>query len=56
MIGIDVVECEHRGETMNVYRDKGPVTHVAREDEETRLFLIVDADNWLLRRCVSGED
>ncbi len=54
--GIEVVECEHCGEKMNVLTSRLPMRYVERVDDGERSFLIIGEDDWLLRRCVLGED
>jgi len=48
---MEVVECEHCGGKVNVLPMRQPVTHVERENDGVRSFLIIDVDNWLLHQC-----
>ncbi len=41
---------------MDVLASRLPVTYVEHLDDGERSFLIIDADSWLLHRCIIGED
>jgi len=51
---LEVIECEHCGEKMNIAPHRQPVAYVEREADGQRSFLIIDVDNWLLHQCVIG--
>jgi len=52
---LEVVECAHCGEKMNVAPNRQPVAYMEREVNGQRSFLIIDVDNWLLHQCIIDE-